>query len=340
MDFAKTLAKEFETKETYIDTIITLLDEGNTIPFIARYRKEAHGTMDDQKIRAISDRLTYLRNLELRRTEIAELISASDNMTEEIAAALERAVTLTELEDIYRPFRPKRKTRASVAKEKGLEPLAKEIMENEGTKLFALAEKYIDAEKGVETVDDALAGASDIIAEAMSDNADIRRRIRNLTRVNGFVVATSAKEDLGVYEMYKEFRESVAKIAGHRVLALNRGEKEEFLRVKIEMDEERPLAVIIGTFPTRCKQSAEFVDAAARDSYSRLIFPSIEREIRNELTDSASAGAIKLFGTNLRQLLLQPPVKGKTVIGLDPGFRTGCKLAVVDMTGKVLDTAV
>ena len=340
MDFAKTLAKEFETKETYIDNIITLLDEGNTIPFIARYRKEAHGTMDDQKIRAISDRLTYLRNLELRRTEIAELISASDNMTEEIAAALERAVTLTELEDIYRPFRPKRKTRASVAKEKGLEPLAKEILENEGTKLFALAEKYIDAEKGVETVDDALAGASDIIAEAMSDNADIRRRIRNLTRVNGFVVATSAKEDLGVYEMYKEFRESVAKIAGHRVLALNRGEKEEFLRVKIEMDEERPLAVIIGTFPTRCKQSAEFVDAAARDSYSRLIFPSIEREIRNELTDSASAGAIKLFGTNLRQLLLQPPVKGKTVIGLDPGFRTGCKLAVVDMTGKVLDTAV
>ena len=340
MDFAKTLAKEFETKETYIDNIITLLDEGNTIPFIARYRKEAHGTMDDQKIRAISDRLTYLRNLELRRTEIAELISASDNMTEEIAAALERAVTLTELEDIYRPFRPKRKTRASVAKEKGLEPLAKEILENEGTELFTLAEKYIDAEKGVETVDDALAGASDIIAEAMSDNADIRRRIRNLTRVSGFVVASAAKDDLGVYEMYKEFRESVAKIAGHRVLALNRGEKEEFLRVKIEMDEERPLAVISSIFPARSDKSAEFLRLAAEDSYSRLIFPSIEREIRNELTDSASAGAIKLFGTNLRQLLLQPPVKGKTVIGLDPGFRTGCKLAVVDMTGKVLDTAV
>ena len=340
MDYAKALAKEFETKEAYIENIIALLDEGNTIPFIARYRKEAHGTMDDQKIRAISDRLTYLRNLEQRREEIAELISASDNMTEEIAAALERAVTLTELEDIYRPFRPKRKTRASVAKEKGLEPLAKEILENEGTELFTLAEKYIDTEKGVESVEEALAGANDIIAEAMSDNADIRRRIRNLTRVNGFVVAAAAKEDLGVYEMYKEFRESVAKIAGHRVLALNRGEKEEFLRVKIETDEERPLAVIIGTFPTRCKQSAEFFDAAARDSYSRLIFPSIEREIRNELTDSASAGAIKLFGTNLRQLLLQPPVKGKTVIGLDPGFRTGCKLAVVDMTGKVLDTAV
>ena len=340
MDFAKTLAKEFETKETYINNIIALLDEGNTIPFIARYRKEAHGTMDDQKIRAISDRLTYLRNLELRRTEIAELISASDNMTEEIAAALERAVTLTELEDIYRPFRPKRKTRAGVAKEKGLEPLAKEILENEGTKLFALAEKYIDAEKGVETVDDALAGASDIIAEAMSDNADIRRRIRNLTRVSGFVVASAAKDDLGVYEMYKEFRESVAKIAGHRVLALNRGEKEEILRVKIEMDEERPLAVISSIFPARSDKSAEFLRLAAEDSYSRLIFPSIEREIRNELTDSASSGAIKLFGTNLRQLLLQPPVKGKTVIGLDPGFRTGCKLAVVDMTGKVLDTAV
>ena len=340
MDFAKTLAKEFETKETYIDNIIALLDEGNTIPFIARYRKEAHGTMDDQKIRAISDRLTYLRNLELRRAEIAELISASDNMTEEIAATLERAVTLTELEDIYRPFRPKRKTRASVAKEKGLEPLAKEILENEGTELFTLAEKYIDAEKGVETVDDALAGASDIIAEAMSDNADIRRRIRNLTRVSGFVVASAAKDDLGVYEMYKEFRESVEKIAGHRVLALNRGEKEEILRVKIEMDEERPLAVISSIFPARSDKSAEFLRLAAEDSYSRLIFPSIEREIRNELTDSASAGAIKLFGTNLRQLLLQPPVKGKTVIGLDPGFRTGCKLAVVDMTGKVLDTAV
>ena len=340
MDFAKTLAKEFESKETYIDNIITLLDEGNTIPFIARYRKEAHGTMDDQKIRAISDRLTYLRNLELRRTEIAELISASDNMTEEIAAALERAVTLTELEDIYRPFRPKRKTRASVAKEKGLEPLAREILENEGTELFTLAEKYIDAEKGVETVDDALAGASDIIAEAMSDNADIRRRIRNLTRVSGFVVASAAKDDLGVYEMYKEFRESVAKIAGHRVLALNRGEKEEILRVKIEMDEERPLAVISSIFPARSDKSAEFLRLAAEDSYSRLIFPSIEREIRNELTDEASSGAIKLFGTNLRQLLLQPPVKGKTVIGLDPGFRTGCKLAVVDMTGKVLDTAV
>ncbi len=340
MDFAKVLAAEFETRETYINNIISLLDEGNTIPFIARYRKEAHGTMDDQLLRAISDRLTYLRNLEARRQEISELITAGENMTDEIAAALERATTLTELEDIYRPFRPKRKTKASVAKEKGLEPLANEILENEGTELFVLASKYVDTEKGVDSAEAALLGARDIIAEAMSDNADIRRRIRNLTRVNGFVVSDAAGDDLGVYEMYKEFRESVAKIAGHRVLALNRGEKEEILRVKIEMDDEKPLNVIKSVFKARCSEVSEFLSDAAADSYSRLIFPSIEREIRNELTDEASAGAIKLFGTNLRQLLLQPPVKGKTVIGLDPGFRTGCKLAVVDPTGKVLDTAV
>lgn len=340
MEYSKVLAAEFEASELHISNIISLLDEGNTIPFIARYRKEAHGTMDDQKIRAIADRLNYLRNLDERREEIKNLITEQGNMTEEIAAALDKATILTELEDIYRPFRPKRKTRASVAKEKGLEPLAEEITENEGEDLVVLAEKYINAELGVETAEDALLGAMDIIAESISDNAEIRKRIRNLTRLNGFLVAEGAKEDLGVYEMYKEFREPISRVASHRVLAINRGEKEEFLKAHIEMSEEKPLNVIHSVFKGRCAQSDEFLLSAAADAYSRLIAPSIEREIRNELTEVASAAAIKLFGTNLRQLLMQPPVKDKVVIGLDPGYRTGCKLAVIDATGKVLDTAV
>ncbi len=340
MEYSKVLAAEFEASELHISNIISLLDEGNTIPFIARYRKEAHGTMDDQKIRAIADRLNYLRNLDERREEIKNLITEQGNMTEEIAAALDKATILTELEDIYRPFRPKRKTGASVAKEKGLEPLAEEITENEGEDLVVLAEKYINAELGVETAEDALQGAMDIIAESISDNAEIRKRIRNLTRLNGFLVAEGANEDLGVYEMYKEFREPISRVASHRVLAINRGEKEDFLKAHIEMSEEKPLNVIHSVFKGRCAQSDEFMLSAAADAYSRLIAPSIEREIRNELTEVASAAAIKLFGTNLRQLLMQPPVKDKVVIGLDPGYRTGCKLAVIDATGKVLDTAV
>ncbi len=340
MNFSKILSTEFETREEYITNIINLLDEGNTIPFIARYRKEAHGTMDDQKIRAIAERLNYLRNLEARREEIRNLITEQGNMSEEIEAALSKATTLTELEDIYRPFRPKRKTRASVAKEKGLEPLSNEIIENENEALEALAEKYINADLGVETVDDALQGAMDIIAESISDNAEIRKRIRNLTRLNGYLVSVGAKDDLGVYEMYNEFREPISRVAGHRVLAVNRGEKEDFLKVHIDMSDEKPLNVIHSFFSGKCAESDEFLKAAGADAYSRLIFPSIEREIRNELTDAASTNAIKLFGTNLQQLLMQPPVKDKTVIGLDPGYRTGCKVAVVDKTGKVLDTAV
>lgn len=340
MSYSKILSTEFEANETHIKNIIALLDEGNTIPFIARYRKEAHGTMDDQKIRAIADRLAYLRNFDTRREEITNLITEQGNMTNEISNALFKAATLTELEDIYRPFRPKRKTRASVAKEKGLEPLSAEIAENENTPLAVLAEKYIDPEKGVETVEDALAGAMDIIAEAISDNADVRKRIRNLTRLNGFIETAGSKDDLGVYEMYKEFREPVSRVAGHRVLAINRGEKEDFLKVSIDMPDEKPLNVIASLYRGKCAESDEFLKAAGADAYTRLIFPSIEREIRGELTDSASTAAIKLFGTNLRQLLMQPPVKGKTVIGLDPGYRTGCKLAVVNGTGKVLDTAV
>ncbi len=340
MEFSKILSSEFEVQEIYISNIIGLLDEGNTIPFIARYRKEAHGTMDDQKIRAIADRLNYLRNLEARRDEIRNLITEQSNMSDEIDSALGKAATLTELEDIYRPFRPKRKTRASVAKEKGLEPLADAIIANESSSLDSLAQNYINTNLGVETTEDALQGAMDIIAERISDNAEIRKRIRNLTRLNGFLVSAGAKDDLGVYEMYSQFREPISRIAGHRVLAVNRGEKEEFLKVHIEMDDTKPLNVIHSLYCGKCRESDEFLLTAAADAYSRLIFPSIEREIRNELTDSASTAAIKLFGTNLHQLLMQPPVKDKIVIGLDPGYRTGCKLAVVDKTGKVLDTAV
>ena len=343
MNYAKIIADEFKTKEEYVNNIISLLDEGNTIPFIARYRKEMHGTMDDQLIREISDRLSYLRNLDARREEVRALIDQQENMTEDIAKALDKAATLAEIEDIYRPFRPKRKTRASVAKEKGLGPLADEILLNQKTNALpeALAEKYIDAEKGVDTVEAALQGAQDIIAESVSDNAEARKRIRNLMFVNGLLTSCAAKEEeQSVYETYYEFSQPASKAAGHRVLALNRGEKEGFLKVSVAMEPDRPLNVLYSLYVSGVSPCANIVRAACEDSYSRLIFPSIEREIRNELTDTASEAAIKLFGVNLRQLLMQPPVKGKVAIGLDPGYRTGCKLAVVDATGKVLDTAV
>lgn len=344
MDYAKVLAEQFSTKEIYVKNIIELLDEGNTIPFIARYRKEMHGTMDDQLIREISDRLTYLRNLDARREEIKNLITEQGNMTEEIAAALERAAILSEIEDIYRPFRPKRKTRASVAKEKGLGPLANEIMDGQNTNEIPLilAEKYVSTEKGVETAEDALQGALDIIAESVSDNPDIRRRVRNIIRLNGLLYSRAAKDEQesNVYEMYYEFSQGVTKVADHRVLAINRGEKEEFLKAGILVDDGKPMNVIYSLMIKGDGSCAEAVKEACRDAYSRLIFPSVEREIRNELTDKANESAIKVFGVNLKQLLMQPPVKGKTVIGLDPGYRTGCKVAVVDKTGKVLDTAV
>ena len=344
MDYAKILAEQFGTKEVYVKNIIDLLDEGNTIPFIARYRKEMHGTMDDQLIREISDRLTYLRNLDERREEIRNLITEQGNMTDEISAALDKASILSEIEDIYRPFRPKRKTRASVAKEKGLEPLANEILENQNTKEIPLllAEKYIDAEKGVETAEDALAGALDIIAENVSDNPDVRKRVRNIIRLNGLLYSRANKEnqESNVYEMYYEFSQVLTKVADHRVLAINRGEKEEFLKAGIEQDAEKPLGVIYSIFVTGNSPCGDAVKSACDDAYSRLIFPSVEREIRNELTDKAAEQAIKVFGTNLHQLLMQPPVKGKIAIGLDPGYRTGCKLAVVDETGRVLDTSV
>ena len=302
-----------------------------------------HGSMDDQLIRQFSEKLDYLRGLDKRREEIRNLIEAQEKLTDEVAAALEKAQTLSELEDIYRPFRPKRKTRASVAKEKGLEPLAVEIIKQEkGFSPQKYAEEFVSEEKGVASADEALAGAMDIIAEQVSDSAEIRKRIREIAQNNGVLRSVAADEEKeSVYTMYYDFGEAVKKIAGHRVLAVNRGEKEGFLKVSLELDEERPLSVIYRLLDKgRNPLCSDILRAAGEDAYSRLIFPSIEREIRSELTDNAAENAMKVFAVNLKQLLMQPPVKGKVVLGLDPGYRTGCKVAVVDGTGKVLDTAV
>ncbi len=343
MDYSKVLSQQFQIKEEYAKNIISLLDDGNTIPFIARYRKEMHGSMDDQLIREFSEKLEYLRSLDKRREEIRTLIDGQEKLTDGISLALDKAETLSELEDIYRPYRPKRKTRASVAKEKGLEPLAKIILKQESKcDPVAVAEEYVDEEKGVANVEDALQGAMDIIAETVSDNAEIRKRIRNLANVNGVIssVAVDAEKD-SVYRQYYDYKEPVKKIADHRLLAVNRGEKEGFLKVSVEMDTERPLNSIAKVMITNpACACADIVKTVCEDAYTRLIFPSIEREIRNDLTENACENSMKVFGVNLRQLLMQPPVKGKTVLGLDPGYRTGCKVAVVDGTGKVLDTAV
>ena len=344
MSYAAIIAKEFNVREDYVNNIIALLDEGNTIPFIARYRKEQHGAMDDQLIRQIADKLEYLRNLDARREEVRKLIEAQGNLTEEVSAALDKAATLAEIDDIYRPFRPKRKTRASVAREKGLEPLAQSLLlsQKQNKAPADLAAPFVDAEKGVEDVESALQGAKDIIAEEVSDNAEVRKRVRNLVRIHGTVTAQAAKEaeEDSVYATYFDFTQSVDKLAGHRVLALNRGEKEGVLKVALQADPSRPLNVIRSLYVQGSNACAALVQEACDDAYDRLIYPSIEREIRAELTEKASEDAIRLFGVNLRQLLMAPPVKGKVAIGLDPGYRTGCKVAVVDQTGKVLDTAV
>ena len=343
MNYSSTLSQLFNIKEEYANNIITLLDEGNTIPFIARYRKEMHGSMDDQLIREFSEKLDYLRGLDKRREEIRELINGQEKLTDEISAALDQAQTLSELEDIYRPFRPKRKTRASVAKERGLEPLALEILKQEkGFIPLKYAEQFVNEEKDVPTAQDALNGAMDIIAEQLSDSAEIRKKLRAIFHISGLLKSVAADENQdSVYTNYYDFSEPVKKIAGHRILAINRGEKEGFLKVGVVLDSEYPLSIIHreldkGTNPL----CSEIIKAAGEDAYTRLIFPSIEREVRAELTEAADESAMKVFATNLKQLLMQPPVKGKTVLGLDPGYRTGCKVAVVDDTGKVLDTAV
>lgn len=344
MDFVAELSEQFNLKAWQLENVIKLLDEGNTIPFIARYRKEAHGSLDDQTLREISERLEYLRGLESRREEVKNLIIGLEKMTDEINAAIDNAKTLAEIEDIYRPFRPKRKTRASIAKEKGLENLANTIFEqNENSEdPLVLAQDYVDTEKGVNTPEEAVAGAMDIIAENISDDASIRKRIRVVAMANSLLVSKASDENTdSVYAQYYDFKEPTAKIAGHRVLAVDRGEKEGFLKVSIDFDIAKAQHIIYSTVLKNGNSlCTETVRKAADDAYTRLIFPSIEREIRSELTQKACDSAIKVFSVNLRQLLMQPPVKGKVAMGLDPGYRTGCKVAVVDETGRVLATNV
>lgn len=343
MNFVSVLSEQFHLKNWQVEKVIELIDEGNTIPFIARYRKEAHGSLDDQTLREIAERLDYLRGLEKRRQEVSDLIATAGSMTDEVAAALESARTLSEIEDIYRPFRPKRKTRASVARQKGLEPLAQEIYRQDPNAAYPidLAQAYVCPELGVETPEDALAGAKDIIAEWVSDDAGIRKRLRVVTLAQGVLVSKAAKPDEeSVYEPYYDFQQPVRQLAGHRVLAVDRGEREGFLKVSVELDPSRGLNIVYSVSVKEGSACTDAVREAAEDAYSRLIFPAIEREVRNTLTENADEAAIKVFSVNLRQLLMQPPVKGRVAMGLDPGYRTGCKVAVVDETGRVLDTGV
>ena len=341
MDIIKVLASEFKKEVWQIENSVALMDEGCTIPFIARYRKEKTGELDDQILREIFDRLTYLRNLEQRKEEVIKSITEQEKMTDEIMEMLSRAKTLSEVEDIYRPFKPKRKTRASVAKEKGLEPLAKEIMEQRPLAVpMDLAAEYINAEKGVETAEDALKGAMDIIAEDVSDNTNVRKVLKSLYTRTGEVTSKGDESVESVYTQYYDFSEKVNKIASHRVLAIDRGEKEGFLKVNITVDSIAAIGEIEKIYIENSSRCAEIVKEAITDGYTRLLHPSLDTEIRNGLTDVACEGAIKLFGDNLKQLLLVPPVKGKTCMALDPGYRTGCKMAIVDATGKVLETGV
>lgn len=354
MDYASALQVQFGLQAWQANNIIQLIDEGNTIPFIARYRKEAHGSLDDQKLREVSERLEYLRSLEKRREEVRQLITEADCMTGEVEAALNAAETLSELDDVYRPFRPKRKTRASVARARGLAPLAEQIFaQKAGTpEPLELARAYVDPEKEVPDAAAALQGAMDIIAEMLSDDAGIRKRLRVVAMAQAVLASKAADpEKDSVYAQYYDFREPVRRIAGYRVLAVDRGEREGFLKVAVELDRARGLGIVCSVAVNPAAQSAaQFAApespctavcrAAAEDAYDRLIFPAIEREIRSELTEKADENAIRVFALNLRQLLMQPPVKGRVTIGLDPGYRTGCKVAVVDATGKVLDTGV
>lgn len=336
------LVSEFNLKKTQVESTIALIDDGNTIPFIARYRKEVTGSLSDEILRDFYDRLNYLRNLEAKKEEITRLIDEQEQLTSEITNAIENAVTLSELEDIYRPFRPKRRTRATIAKEKGLEPLAEIILQqNYEDNIESISLDYIDTEKGVESSEDALNGAMDIIAEQISDNAEYRKDIRTRTINEGFLVSKATTEEDSVYRLYYDFTEPIKKLANHRLLAINRGEKEGILSVKIDIDEEKIDSYLIRRLtPKREAPSTKYVILAAEDSYKRLIAPSIATEIRNMLTENAEEASIKVFNQNLSGLLLQPPVKGKVVMGFDPGYRTGCKVAVVDETGKVLDTNV
>ena len=338
------LARELGRSEAHVENVVRLIDEGNTIPFIARYRQELHGAMDDTALRTLADRLQYLRNLDKRREEVKSAIEGQGKLTEELSAAIDAAATLAEVEDLYRPYKQKRRTRATVAREKGLEPLAELLFAQaaDGPAPEEAAGAFIDPEKGVETAEDALQGASDIIAERISDDADIRKRLRELVWKKGYLVsAAAAKEpEDTVYRLYYAFRSPLNRVQGHQVLAVNRGEREGVLKVSVEMEREAALIPVRRAVLNPGAPAMAFVRAAAEDAYDRLIFPSVEREMRSLLTEQADEGAIKMFGLNLKPLLMQPPVKGFVTMGLDPGYRNGCKVAVVDATGKVLDTAV
>ncbi|HIS95873.1 MAG TPA: RNA-binding transcriptional accessory protein [Candidatus Ventricola gallistercoris] len=341
MDITAILAREFETGSAIVARIVSLIDEGNTIPFIARYRKEQTGAMDDQKLRELSERLEYLRAMDRRREQIRAAVEEQGKLDDALSAKLLAASTLSELEDLYRPYKPKRRTRAMIAREKGVEPLADALIaQRRGDDPLALAAAYVSEEKGVPDAQTALQLAQDILAERISDDAAIRASLRALVRRTGVLRSVAAKEGENVYQQYADYREPVLRAAGHRILAINRGEREEWLRVSVEVDEEQVNQIICRAVIRPGSACCEVVRAAARDAWGRLIAPSLEREIRNELTDRANEGAIRVFGQNLRQLLMQPPVRGKVTLGVDPGFRTGCKLAVVDANGRVLETGV
>ena len=336
------LAQELNCKQEYIENVIALLDEGNTIPFIARYRKELHGSMDDTALRTLEERLAYLRNLTERKESVKASIAEQEKLTDELAAAIDAAQTLAEVEDLYRPYKPKRRTRATVAKEKGLEPLAALLFaqERDCPRPEEAAADYLSAEKGVETVADALQGANDIVAEWISDDAAIRRSLRELLEKRGTLRSLAATEEDSVYRLYYDFEQPLGRIQGHQILAVNRGEKEKMLSATVLLDRELALPLLRRAVVKPGSAAMEFVKAAAEDAYDRLIYPSLEREMRAALTDKASEGAIKMFALNLKPLLMQPPVKGHVTMGLDPGYAHGCKVAVIDATGKVLDTTV
>ena len=336
------LARELGQKQQYIENVVNLIDEGNTIPFIARYRKEMHGAMDDTTLRALETRLTYLRNLQDRRDEVKKAIENQGKLTPELSAAIDAAGTMTEVEDLYRPYKQKRRTRGSIAREKGLEPLAEAIFAQDGRDPQALALDYIDPEKGVNTAEEALQGANDIIAENLSDDADIRKALRQLVMRRGTFTCKAAEdaEEDGVYRLYYDFCQPIPRLLDHQILAINRGEKEGILKPAVTLTGNEGAALVCRAALKPTAQVSAFVRTAAEDAYDRLIFPAIQREVRNELSDRAYAGAIANFALNLKPLLMQPPVKGFVTMGLDPGYRNGCKVAVVDATGKVLDTAV
>ena len=342
MDITAILCQEFHLKKQQCENVLKLIDDGNTIPFIARYRKEMTDSLDDQVLREIFERLQYLRGLDKRRSEIESALQEQGNLTDELSAKLAAASALAELEDLYRPFRPKRRTRATIAKEKGLEPLALLLlMQNEKKKTpEQIAEAFIQPDRGVETVEDALQGARDILAEQFSDDADARKKLRELAFRTGVLESKKAKDEDSVYSMYYDFSQEVRNLPGHRILAVNRGEREEFLKVTIRMDEAASVGILERAFVREGSTTTQQVKAACQDAWERLVEPSLEREVRAELTDRAGTAAIQVFGKNLHQLLMAPPVKGKVTLGVDPGFRTGCKLAVVDENGKVLATGV